>query len=275
MVLFRNGVRQALRRAGYHASFVCRPPFPNVMASGWHLHQSLVDRDSGGNAFVRDAPRRRQQRRRRRAHALGRRRALARRPARARPRRWRRSARRRSTPTRAFGRTRWRRSRSSGAATTAARCCACSAAAAIRRRGSRTASASRWPTRTSTSRRRSTPASTASSDVSPRRRRSGAPYAGSGEALPTSLGEALDALAGRRRARARVHAAGRRLVRAHQAVRARAPRRRRRFRRLAGARVLQPLLSVGAMGALTTITVHLLEPSGARHSIAAADMRRA
>ncbi len=42
MVLFRNGVRQALRRAGYHASFVCRPPFPNIMSSGWHLHQSLV-----------------------------------------------------------------------------------------------------------------------------------------------------------------------------------------------------------------------------------------
>jgi glutamine synthetase len=56
MVLFRNGVRQALRRAGYHASFVCRPPFPNVMASGWHLHQSLVDLASGANAFVRDAP---------------------------------------------------------------------------------------------------------------------------------------------------------------------------------------------------------------------------
>ncbi|HEY4958795.1 MAG TPA: glutamine synthetase family protein [Caldimonas sp.] len=56
MVLFRNGVRQALRRAGYHASFVCRPPFANVMASGWHLHQSLVDLTSGANAFVRDAP---------------------------------------------------------------------------------------------------------------------------------------------------------------------------------------------------------------------------
>ena len=55
MVLFRNGVRQALRRAGYHASFVCRPPFANVMASGWHLHQSLVDLQSGGNAFRRDA----------------------------------------------------------------------------------------------------------------------------------------------------------------------------------------------------------------------------
>ena len=55
MVLFRNGVRQALRRAGYYASFVCRPPFPNVMASGWHLHQSLVDIETGGNAFACDA----------------------------------------------------------------------------------------------------------------------------------------------------------------------------------------------------------------------------
>lgn len=51
-VLFRNGVRQALRRAGYHASFVCLPPFPNAMASGWHLHHSVVDRVSGDNAFV-------------------------------------------------------------------------------------------------------------------------------------------------------------------------------------------------------------------------------
>jgi glutamine synthetase len=56
MVLFRNGVRQALRRAGYHASFMCLPPFPNVMASGWHLHQSLVDLRDGSNAMVRDAP---------------------------------------------------------------------------------------------------------------------------------------------------------------------------------------------------------------------------
>lgn len=55
MVRFRNGVKQALRRAGYHASFVCRPPFAHVMASGWHLHQSLVDLRRGGNAFVREA----------------------------------------------------------------------------------------------------------------------------------------------------------------------------------------------------------------------------
>jgi glutamine synthetase len=56
MVLFRNGVRQALRRAGYHASFMCRPPFPNIMSSGWHLHQSLVDAATGRNAFCREAP---------------------------------------------------------------------------------------------------------------------------------------------------------------------------------------------------------------------------
>ena len=56
MVAFRNGVTQALRRAGYHASFVCRPPFPNVMASGWHLHQSLHHLASGASAFCRDEP---------------------------------------------------------------------------------------------------------------------------------------------------------------------------------------------------------------------------
>ena len=55
MVMFRNGVRQALRRAGYHATFVCKPPFPNAVASGWHLHQSLVDA-AGCNAMQRTAP---------------------------------------------------------------------------------------------------------------------------------------------------------------------------------------------------------------------------
>ena len=53
MVLFRNGVRQALQRAGYHATFMCRPPFANIMSSGWHLHQSLVDMATGANAFMR------------------------------------------------------------------------------------------------------------------------------------------------------------------------------------------------------------------------------
>jgi glutamine synthetase len=56
MVLFRNAVKMALRRAGYHATFMCRPPFPNIMSSGWHLHQSLVDLETGRNAFRRDRP---------------------------------------------------------------------------------------------------------------------------------------------------------------------------------------------------------------------------
>ncbi|MBA4329281.1 MAG: glutamine synthetase [Polaromonas sp.] len=55
MVLFRSAVKQALRRAGYHATFMCRPPFPNIMSSGWHLHQSLVDLQTGANLFQREA----------------------------------------------------------------------------------------------------------------------------------------------------------------------------------------------------------------------------
>jgi len=56
MVLFRNATKMALRRAGYHASFCCRPPFPNIMSSGWHLHQSLLHKASGRNALRCDAP---------------------------------------------------------------------------------------------------------------------------------------------------------------------------------------------------------------------------
>jgi glutamine synthetase len=52
MVLFRSAVKQIARRHGYHATFMCRPKLPNVFASGWHLHQSIVSRASGDNAFV-------------------------------------------------------------------------------------------------------------------------------------------------------------------------------------------------------------------------------
>lgn len=55
MLRFRNGVRQALRRAGYLATFMCKPPFDNMVASGWHVHQSLVSLSSGANVFRRDA----------------------------------------------------------------------------------------------------------------------------------------------------------------------------------------------------------------------------
>jgi glutamine synthetase len=52
MVLFRSAVKQIARRHGFHATFMCRPKLPNVFASGWHLHQSIVSRTGGENAFV-------------------------------------------------------------------------------------------------------------------------------------------------------------------------------------------------------------------------------
>ena len=55
MVLFRSAVKQICRRHGYHATFMCRPSFPNAMSSGWHLHQSLADA-GGRNLFAPDEP---------------------------------------------------------------------------------------------------------------------------------------------------------------------------------------------------------------------------
>lgn len=52
MVLFRSATKQILRRHGYHASFMCRPRIPNVMSSGWHLHQSLRSAADGVNVFM-------------------------------------------------------------------------------------------------------------------------------------------------------------------------------------------------------------------------------
>ncbi|GKQ51561.1 glutamine synthetase family protein [Bradyrhizobium sp. Ce-3] len=52
MVLFRSAVKQIARRHGYHATFMCRPKLPNVFASGWHLHQSVVSRAGGDNVFM-------------------------------------------------------------------------------------------------------------------------------------------------------------------------------------------------------------------------------
>jgi len=54
MVLFRAAVKQIARRNGHLASFMCRPRLPHLMSSGWHLHQSLIERKSGENAFISD-----------------------------------------------------------------------------------------------------------------------------------------------------------------------------------------------------------------------------
>ncbi|UHC19374.1 glutamine synthetase family protein [Methylobacterium currus] len=56
MVLFRSAVKQVCRRHGLHATFMCRPKIPNVVSSGWHLHQSLREVRTGANAFRSDGP---------------------------------------------------------------------------------------------------------------------------------------------------------------------------------------------------------------------------
>ncbi|MFC3614131.1 glutamine synthetase family protein [Lutimaribacter marinistellae] len=52
MVMFRALAKQVCARRGLLASFMCRPIAPNIAASGWHLHQSLVDRETGRNLFT-------------------------------------------------------------------------------------------------------------------------------------------------------------------------------------------------------------------------------
>jgi glutamine synthetase len=51
--LARSAIRQVARRHGHHATFMCRPRIPNVVSSGWHLHQSVRGAD-GRNLFVSD-----------------------------------------------------------------------------------------------------------------------------------------------------------------------------------------------------------------------------
>lgn len=52
VLLFRTATRQICRRLGYFATFMCRPALKGFYASGWHLHQSLVDAASGRNLFM-------------------------------------------------------------------------------------------------------------------------------------------------------------------------------------------------------------------------------
>src|SRR5271169_100179 len=55
MILFRAATKQIARRHGLLASFMCRPAQPNLFSSGWHLHQSLIDRKRVSNAFAGNA----------------------------------------------------------------------------------------------------------------------------------------------------------------------------------------------------------------------------
>jgi glutamine synthetase len=52
MVLLRSALKQVARRHGYLVSLMCWPRLPNALASGWHLHQSLLETKSKANAFT-------------------------------------------------------------------------------------------------------------------------------------------------------------------------------------------------------------------------------
>lgn len=52
LLLFRTATRQVCRRLGHFATFMARPALKGYYASGWHLHQSLVDANSGENRFM-------------------------------------------------------------------------------------------------------------------------------------------------------------------------------------------------------------------------------
>jgi glutamine synthetase len=52
VVLFRSAVKQICQRRGLLATFMCRPGLPNFFSSGWHLHESLISRQVGTNAFA-------------------------------------------------------------------------------------------------------------------------------------------------------------------------------------------------------------------------------
>ena len=52
LLLFRSATKHLMRRHGLLASFMAKPALPNVYSSGWHLHQSLRDTETGANAFT-------------------------------------------------------------------------------------------------------------------------------------------------------------------------------------------------------------------------------
>lgn len=52
VVMARSAIRQTARRLGYHATFMSRPQGAETASTGWHLHQSLIEIESGEPAFM-------------------------------------------------------------------------------------------------------------------------------------------------------------------------------------------------------------------------------
>ncbi|MEE9333738.1 MAG: glutamine synthetase family protein [Granulosicoccaceae bacterium] len=56
MIMFRTMVKEVCAQQGLHATFMCKPNIENACASGWHLHQSVTNIDTGKNLMIPDAP---------------------------------------------------------------------------------------------------------------------------------------------------------------------------------------------------------------------------
>jgi len=55
LLLFRTATRQVCRRMGFLATFMCRPALKGYYASGWHLHESLSEKQK--NLFMPETAR--------------------------------------------------------------------------------------------------------------------------------------------------------------------------------------------------------------------------
>jgi glutamine synthetase len=55
MLLFRTLVKQTCARNGFHASFMSLPRIDGFDPSGWHLHQSIINKTTGRNLFAVDS----------------------------------------------------------------------------------------------------------------------------------------------------------------------------------------------------------------------------
>ncbi len=51
-VLFKNLVKEICGKHNLHATFMSKPNFPNAVANGWHIHQSIIDTKSRKNVFT-------------------------------------------------------------------------------------------------------------------------------------------------------------------------------------------------------------------------------
>jgi len=55
MMTFRTMVKEVCAQKGLHGTFMCRPNLPNAASSGWHLHQSVIDNNTGENLMASQA----------------------------------------------------------------------------------------------------------------------------------------------------------------------------------------------------------------------------